>query len=97
MASRGCSLVAVLSFSPQWPLLRSMAHGPSAAAAPGPYGTGSAAAAAGPYGTGLAAAAAGPYGTGSVAAAHGRSWHVRSSWIRDQTHVSCVGSWILNH
>ena len=24
-------------------------------------------------------------------------WHVGSSWIRDQTHVPCIGRWILNH
>ena len=24
-------------------------------------------------------------------------WHVGSSWIRDQTHVSCIGSQILYH
>ena len=23
-------------------------------------------------------------------------WHVVPSWIRDQTHVSCIGRWILN-
>ena len=25
------------------------------------------------------------------------SWCVGSSWIRDQTHISCVGRWILYH
>ena len=30
--------------------------------------------------------------TGSVAARH-----VGSSWTRDQTHVPCIGRWILNH
>ena len=24
-------------------------------------------------------------------------WHAGSSWIRDQTHVSCIGRWILYH
>ena len=24
-------------------------------------------------------------------------WHVRDSWIRDQTHVFCTDSWILNY
>ena len=24
-------------------------------------------------------------------------WHVGSSWTRNWTHVSCTGSWILNH
>ena len=24
-------------------------------------------------------------------------WHVRSSWTRDWTHVSCIGRRILNH
>ena len=24
-------------------------------------------------------------------------WHVGSSQIRDQTHVSCIGRWILYH
>ena len=23
--------------------------------------------------------------------------HVGSSWIRDRTHVPCIGRWILNH
>ena len=23
--------------------------------------------------------------------------HVRSSWTRDRTHVSCIGRWILYH
>ena len=23
--------------------------------------------------------------------------HVGTSWIRDRTHVSCIGRWILNH
>ena len=23
-------------------------------------------------------------------------WYVVSSWIRDQTHASCIGRWILN-
>ena len=25
------------------------------------------------------------------------SWHVGSSWTSDQTHVPCIGSWILYH
>ena len=25
----------------------------------------------------------------------GAPWYVGSSWIRDQTHVSCIGRWIL--
>ena len=24
-------------------------------------------------------------------------WHVESSWIGDQTHSLCIGSWILSH
>ena len=28
---------------------------------------------------------------------HGLSCSVGSSWIRDQTHVSCIGRWILYH
>ena len=37
--------------------------------------------------------------TGSVVVPPGlgRSWHVGSSQTRDQTHVSCVGVWILYH
>ena len=32
---------------------------------------------------------------GSVAVAHGLSCSVGSSWIRDRTHFSCIGRWIL--
>ena len=33
------------------------------------------------------------FGTGGLVAL----WHVRFSWIRDKTHVSCIGRWILYH
>ena len=46
----------------------------------------------------------GPYSSelwsrGSIALAHwlSCSLHVGSSWIRDGTHVSCIGRWILYH
>ena len=55
--------------------------------------------------TSLVAVACGLYSAGSVVVAHGLSCstglvaprHVRSSRIRDQTHVPCVGRRILNH
>ena len=34
---------------------------------------------------------------GSITVACGPMWHVRSSMIRDRTHVSCVGRWVLYH
>ena len=43
--------------------------------------------------------APGLQGTGSVVRAHSlvATWNVGSSWIRDQTHVSCIGRWIPYH
>ena len=45
------------------------------------------------------AAAPGLVSTGSTVAARGlvALWYVGSSQIRGQTHVSCVGRWILYH
>ena len=44
---------------------------------------------------GSAAAAHGLYSTGSVVVVHRQ--HVGSSPTRAQTHVPCIGRWILNH
>ena len=44
-------------------------------------------------------AAPGLESTGLIVVAHGLSCskYVGSSWIRDQTHVSCISTWILYH
>ena len=40
-----------------------------------------------------------PKSTGSIIVVRVLNWslHVGSSWIRDRTHASCIGRWILYH